>query len=64
MHDTTGITAEEATASMIRIGPGSESSSSSPILDSPTPACGMASATARLQLGDDDSPNKACSRAE
>lgn len=31
-------------------------SSSSPLGDSPTPACGMASATARLQLGDDDSP--------
>lgn len=30
--------------------------SSSPIADSPTPACGMASATARLKLADDDSP--------
>ena len=32
------------------------SSSSSPIEDSPTPACGMASATARLKLVDDESP--------
>ncbi|KAK8853440.1 hypothetical protein IAR55_004146 [Kwoniella newhampshirensis] len=31
-------------------------SSSSPPEDSPTPACGMASATARLKLVDDDSP--------
>lgn len=30
--------------------------SSSPPEDSPTPACGMASATARLKLADDDSP--------
>ncbi|WWC91977.1 uncharacterized protein L201_006930 [Kwoniella dendrophila CBS 6074] len=31
-------------------------SSSSPLEESPTPACGMASATARLKLVDDDSP--------
>ncbi|KAK6909155.1 hypothetical protein I203_103170 [Kwoniella mangroviensis CBS 8507] len=34
----------------------SAASSSSPLEESPTPACGMASATARLKLVDDESP--------
>ncbi|WVW86418.1 hypothetical protein I302_108464 [Kwoniella bestiolae CBS 10118] len=34
----------------------STTSSSSPLEESPTPACGMASATARLKLVDDESP--------
>lgn len=44
--------------SMSTSGPSQDGSgrSSSPIEDSPTPACGMASAAARLKLVDDDSP--------
>ncbi|WRT69982.1 uncharacterized protein IL334_006975 [Kwoniella shivajii] len=41
------------TSSMMR---DESASSSSPLDESPTPACGMASATARLKLADDDSP--------
>ena len=35
---------------------GGDPNSSSPLEDSPTPACGVASATARLKLVDDESP--------
>lgn len=42
-----------ASSSMVR---DDSNSSSSPVEESPTPACGMASATARLKLVDDESP--------
>lgn len=43
----------QASASMMR---DDSNSSSSPLEESPTPACGVASATARLKLVDDESP--------
>lgn len=42
--------------SMMREESGGMSGDSSPIEESPTPACGVASATARLRLADEESP--------
>ncbi|WVF67343.1 hypothetical protein IAT40_002097 [Kwoniella sp. CBS 6097] len=59
-HHTSGLTPSPSPSRLAYLQSNSmmreESCSSSPLEESPTPACGMASATARLKLVDDDSP--------
>ncbi|OCF44504.1 WEE protein kinase [Kwoniella heveanensis CBS 569] len=59
-HHTSGLTPSASPSRLAYLQSNSmmreDSSSSSPLEESPTPACGMATATARLKLVDDDSP--------